>query len=169
LEQEVLLILCTIDFLPRDWLPGPLTITVSSVLDLFFVVFPHFFVFDAVQWIKLAISQLLSMHSTILVMYQTGCAWDLFVRDLDQTRDVKNVRDRDVGNCVRDETLWVRDETETETFGEKQYKQSSQVAAYRDNWSGIMANHVAFIIWAFYGLVNTVVGLPYVILVSVVY
>jgi len=42
-----------------------------------------------------------------------------------ETRDV-NVRDRDVGNCVLDETLWVWDETETktlqvaETFGEKQ-------------------------------------------------
>ena len=51
----------------------------------------------------------------------------------------------------------------------KSSKQSPQVAAYRDICSGIRANHVAFIIWAFYGLVNAVVGLPYVILVSVVY
>jgi len=51
----------------------------------------------------------------------------------------------------------------------KSSKQSPHVAAYRDNWSGIRANHVAFIIRAFYGLVNAVVGLPYVILVSVVY
>jgi len=39
----------------------------------------------------------------------------------------------------------------------KSSKQSPQVAAYRDNWSGIRAKHVAFIIWAFYGLVNAVV------------
>jgi len=51
----------------------------------------------------------------------------------------------------------------------KSSKQSPQVAAYRDNWSGIKAKHVAFIIWAFYGLVNAVVGLHYAILVSVVY
>ena len=71
------------------------------------------------------------------------------------------------------------DETETETLQvaetlprrlAKSSKQSPQVAAYRDNWSGVRANHVAFIIWAFYGLVIAVVGLPclYVILVSVV-
>jgi len=40
----------------------------------------------------------------------------------------------------------------------KSSKQSPQVAAYRDNWSGIRTNHVAFIIWAFYGLVNAVVA-----------
>ena len=39
----------------------------------------------------------------------------------------------------------------------KSTKQSPQVAAYRDNWSGIRANHVAFIIRAFCGLVNAVV------------
>ena len=39
----------------------------------------------------------------------------------------------------------------------KSSKQSPEVAAYRDNWSGIRAKHVAFIIWAFYGRVNAVV------------
>ena len=74
----------------------------------------------------------------------------------------------------------VRDETETETLQVaetlprrlvKSSKQSPQVAAKFPCviWSGIRANHIAFIIWAFCGLVNAVVGLPYVILVSVVY
>ena len=39
----------------------------------------------------------------------------------------------------------------------KSGKHSPQVAVYRDNWCGITASHVAFIIWAFYGLVNAVV------------
>jgi len=63
---------------------------------------------------------------------------------------------------------WDRDVTSCRDVWWKAVSSSPQVAAYRDNWTGIRAKHVAFIIWAFYGLVNAVVGLPYVILVSVV-
>jgi len=51
----------------------------------------------------------------------------------------------------------------------KSSKQSPQIAACRDNRSGIRAKHVAFIIRALYGLINAVVGLPYVMLVSFLY
>jgi len=97
---------------------------------------------------------------------------DLFGRDRDETKTLETVSEtrprRDVVSPRRD---WDRDVTSCRDVWWKAVstEQSPQVAAYRDNWSGIRANHVAFIIWAFYGLVNAAVGLPYVILVSVMY
>jgi len=51
----------------------------------------------------------------------------------------------------------------------KSSKQCPQVTTYKDNHSSMKIEHVEFIIWAFYGLVNAVAGLPYVILGYIVY
>ena len=90
------------------------------------------------------------------------CARDLFGRDRDETRDV-NVRDQDepeTRRCESETRLRPRRYKLPRRLV-KSSKQSPQVAAYRDNWTGIRANHVAFIIWAFYGLVNAVYRMWY--------
>jgi len=83
----------------------------------------------------------------------------LYIRDVHETfsAETETRPRRDVVSPRRD---WDRDVTSCRDVWWKAVSSSPQVTAYRDNWSGIRAKHVACIIWAFYGLVNAVVGLP---------
>jgi len=83
---------------------------------------------------------------------------DVNVRDQDETETLGTVSETRPRRC-ESETRLTRYKLPRRLV--KSSKQSPQVAAYRDNWSGIRAKHIAFIISAFYGLVNAVVGLPH--------